>query len=133
MSEMMVATNFVIATRLGMIGAAVRNPLNGNYRELNRMVPEKVMALSRSSTAWFEGAAQLQRDMADQMVDIGMLMLGGVPNPSGLMKLAGDTTRRSARALMFPMTAGDAAMEPLHRTVTVNAQRLRGNGPSKRA
>lgn len=126
-NEMMDATNYVIATRMDMIGAAVRNPWTGNYRELNRMVPEKLTAMSHSGMAWFEGACQLQRDMADQFLDIGMLMMGGVPKPSRLAKLASDTTQRSARALLFPIIAGDAAMEPLHRTVTVNAKRLRGD------
>jgi hypothetical protein len=126
-SEMMIATNFVVATRMEMIGKAVRNPLDGNYRELNLMVPEKVTAISRSGAAWFEGVCQLQRDMAEQMVDIGMLLLGGVPKPSRLVKLASDSTRRGARVLLFPVTASDAALEPLHRTVTVNARRLRGD------
>ena len=124
---MLEATNYVIATRMDMIGEAVRSPLDGNYRELNRMVPEKVTAISRSGAAWFQGACQLQRDLTDQMVDIGMLMLGGVPKPSRLIKLASDSTRRGARAMLFPMIASDAAMEPLHRTVTVNARRLRGD------
>ncbi len=126
-SEMMIASGVVIGARMGLMNAALRSPLDADYAELNRMVPEKVAAMSRAGAVWFDGACQLQRDLAEQFVDVGMLMLGGVPSAKRIAKLADDSSRRGTRALMFPVITGGAAMAPVHKTVTANARRLRGS------
>ncbi|TVV70906.1 hypothetical protein [Sphingomonas solaris] len=131
-SEIALASGVVVGARLWLIGAALRNPFSGDYRELGRMVPEKVFALAQSGIALVDRIGAAQRDMMAQMVDSENLIVGGVPTPATLVKLATETGKRGTRAMMWPLTTSDAALAPVHRTVTSNARRL-GNAARKAA
>ncbi len=130
LGEMAAASGLVVGARLGVIGAAMTNPMSGDYKELGRMVPEKAFALAFSGIALFGAVGSFQRDMAAQFADMAGLMTGGVPHPTRLSRLAKDAGERGARALMWPMAVSEVTMAPLHRTVTANARRL---GRAKRA
>ncbi|WP_156678609.1 hypothetical protein [Sphingomonas profundi] len=123
--EIATASGFVIAARLSLIGAAFTNPLDANYREMGRMMPEKLFALSYSGIALIEQMGAFQRDLAAQAMDIVHLMMGGVPSAARLRGMAEDAGRRGSRAMMWPVLTGEATMTPVHRTVTSNARRLR--------
>ncbi len=122
--EMMVASAVVVTARTALIGAAMANPVEGDYRELGRMLPEKLFAMSCSGMALFDSLTAFQRDMAAQLTDLTLLAMGGVPTPDRLARLADDSNARGARALLWSIEAGDAAMAPMHRAVTSNARRL---------
>lgn len=131
MSEIAVASAMVIGARMMLIGAAMRDPLSGDYRELGRMVPEKMTALAQSGMAMMDQVGAVQRDAMAQMLDSKSLMSGGVPTPATWMKMMTDAGQRGTRAMLWPMTTGDAAIAPVYRTVTSNARRLGTGGRRK--
>ena len=109
-AETMLASGSVIGTRTGMIGRAAANPWRGNYRELSRMVPEKVAAF---------GAA------ADILAREGRVWQDAVSALAGSAGPAADGWFRSIDALTGLWAAPGAALRPIHRTATANARRLR--------
>jgi hypothetical protein len=124
LSEVMVASGVVVAARMSVMGAAMLNPLEGDYKELGRMVPEKVAALSHSGLALLTGVGTMQRDLAAQAMDMALMMMGGVSSAKTLGQWTRAANARGTRAMLWPMTAGAAAIGPVHRTVTANARRL---------
>lgn len=122
--EMAAASGAVVAARLALMGAAISNPLEGDYTEMRRMVPEKALALADSGVALFECVGAFQRDVVAQLTDVTMLLTGGVPSAARLAQMADDTSRRGARAMLWPVVSGAAAMAPVHQAVTDNARRL---------
>jgi hypothetical protein len=113
------------------MNAAARDPLSGDYAEFGRMVPEKVAAFSRSSVALTEEWRRAQGDLFDQWREWGMLM-AGVPTPGRLNAFHEGSTRRGTRAMVRSMGAGGIALDPLHRTATANARRLKRAGGRRR-
>lgn len=128
LGEIAIASAFVIGARMMLIGAAMRNPVAGDYRELGRMVPEKVTALAQSGAALMSQMGAVQRDMAAHIADSNVLLSGGITTPAIWMKLATEAGHRGTRAVLWPFATGDAAIAPVYRAVTSNARRL---GPGK--
>jgi len=126
--EIAIASSVVIGARMMLIGAAMRNPLSGDYGELGRMLPEKLFAVAQSGIAFIDQVGAAQRDMNAQMIESRLLMAGGVRTPASLLKMANDAGRRGTRAMLWPFTTGGATLAPVHRAVTSNAKRLRGRG-----
>lgn len=123
-SEMMVASHSVIGTRVGLIQEAAQNPLDGDYAELGRMVPEKVAALSSSGAALSGEWRKMQGDLFDQWREWAMLMTG-VPTMGRLHAFGERSAARGARTLVRSMGAGGVALDPVHKTATANARRLK--------
>lgn len=123
-SEMMIASHSVVGTRVDLMNAAVCSPLDGDYAELGRMVPEKVAAFSRSGAALAEEWRKAQGEVFDQWREWGAL-ISGVPTAGRLKAFNERTTRRGTRAMVRSMGAGGVALEPVHRTATINARRLK--------
>ena len=109
-TETMLAASSVIGTRTGMIQSAAAAPLRGNYRELSRMVPEKVAAF---------GAA------ADILAKEGRQWQEAVTALAGSAEPGVDSWFRTVDAVTALWAAPDAALRPIHRTATANARRLR--------
>jgi hypothetical protein len=106
-AETLVAADAVVRTRSRMIERAARSPLTGNYRELSRMVPEKVAAFGEAGgllaaewQAWQKEAAALA-------------------GSSGI-----DAAMRWTDAVTRLWAAPGLAMRPVHKQATANARRL---------
>jgi hypothetical protein len=131
LGETMLASHSVIGKRTELIHAAVRSPLDGDYAELGRMVPEKMAAFSRSGAALAAEWRQAQGEMFDQWHELGVLMCG-VPTPGELKAFNERSATRGTRALVRSMGAGGVALDPVHRTATANARRLKRSGGKRR-
>lgn len=123
-SEMMLASQSVIGTRVGLMDEAVRNPLDGDYAELNRMIPEKMAAFSLSGAALTKEWRKAQGEMFDQWREFGMLM-GSVPTLGRINAFNQRSSHRGTRALVRSMEAGGVALAPVHKSATANARRLK--------
>lgn len=128
-SEMMLASQRVIGTRLDLINAALRSPLEGDYAEFGRMVPEKMAAFSASGIALSDDWRKAQADLFDQWRE-WLTLMTGVPTAGRLSAFGERSTRRGARAMVRSMSAGGRALKPVHKTATANARRLK-NGERK--
>jgi hypothetical protein len=123
-SEMMLASQSVIGTRVDLLRAAVRSPLDGDYAELGRMVPEKMTAFSKSGAALSDDWRKAQAELFDQWREWGRLMTH-VPTMGRLSAFGERSARRGARVVVHSMGAGGRALEPVHKTATANARRLK--------
>lgn len=121
--EMMIASHSVIGRRVDLIQAAARDPLSADYAELGRMVPEKVVAFTRSGAALAEEWRKTQSELFDQWSEFGAL-ISNVPTMGGISAFHSRSSQRGARAIERSMSAGGLALEPVHRTATGNARRL---------
>lgn len=122
--EMMLASQSVIETRVGLMDEAVRNPLDGDYAELNRMIPEKMAAFSLSGAALAQEWRKAQGEMFDQWREFGTLM-GSVPTLGRINAFNQRSSHRGTRALVRSMEAGGVALAPVHKSATANARRLK--------
>ena len=122
-AEMMQASNTVITSRCETMAAAARDPVNGDYRELSRMVPEKVAAFGESARTTMGDMAAIQSDAAAHWQQLSaMAWRGRPPTFAELDTLSERALRMAERAI----GAGGAALKPVHKTATGNAKRLRG-------
>jgi hypothetical protein len=129
-SEMMLASHSVIGTRVDLMGAAVRSPLDGDYAELGRMVPEKMAAFSKSGVALSDDWRKAQADLFDQWREWVTLMTD-VPTMGRLSAFGKRSTGRGARAVVRSMGTGGRALDPVHKTATANARRLKRGGAKR--
>lgn len=121
MAETLHASHSVIDTRTRMIQAASSNPLTADYRELNRMVPEKVAAFSKSGAAISGDLDAMYRLAAANMTQAANIMTSGrVPNPGEIAQMSS----RSLAMMTTGMNATGKALAPIHHTATGNAKRL---------
>ncbi|WP_184474546.1 hypothetical protein [Rhizorhapis suberifaciens] len=121
-SEMMGASAHVIHSRCGSIAEAVRDPLQGDYAELSRMVPEKVDAFSRAGRAAFADLYAIQSDVLANWMLIGAIAAAvRLPTAVEADRLARRSSRMGARA----SAAAGKALAPVHRRATSNAKRLK--------
>jgi len=120
-AEMLHASGTVVDSRTRSMAAATRDPLNGDYRELNRMVPEKVAAFSESARAASGDLHALQAEGLAQWQALSQIALSG--RPPTLADMA-TLTARSARIMDRATRAGGKALAPVHRQATANARRL---------
>ena len=120
-AEMLQAAGTVVDSRTRTMAAAGRDPLNGDYRELNRMVPEKVAAFSESARAASGDLQALQGEAIAQWQAWSRIAFSGrLPTPSDVATM----TARSARMLDRAAKAGGKALAPVHAQATANAKRL---------
>lgn len=122
--EMMLASHSVIGARVGLMDAAMRSPLDGDYAELNRMIPEKMAAFSLSGAALASEWQKTQAEVFDQWREFGALM-GALPTIGGISRFNQRSSNRGTRALVRSMEAGGVALAPVHKSATANARRLK--------
>jgi len=127
LAELASASQEVVESRTKTIKSAIRNPLKGNYRELGRMLPEKLTAFSQAAEAAAQDVSAMQMDAIatyQQMVDLAS---GRRPMmPLDWLTLASRSTRMMERAML----AGGRTLAPIHLAATKNAKRLRRKGGS---
>lgn len=122
MTEMLAASAEVVESRCGTAAAALRDPLHGDYRELARMVPEKVEAFARAGTSvWHDLAALQASSLAGWSHAAGLLASGRFWSAQDGMAL----WNRSGEMVSRSMGMSGRALVPVHRTATANARRLR--------
>jgi len=122
LGEMTAAAGAVVQKRCGMIGDACRDPLNGDYRELGRMAPEKFEAFSRASAAMVDDWRIMQADtMANWQAMTRIAMTGRPASPTEVSTVM----KRSSRVIERAIAAPGRAMAPVHKRATGNARRLR--------
>ncbi len=125
-SETMVASQDVITRRTKMIGTAVHSPLEGNYAELSRMVPEKMAAFSQASMAMATDWWAMQSALMAAAGKQGALALQA--RPARLTELSVLSARNAKLALeTFERASamGGKALRPVHASATGNARRLK--------
>ena len=120
-AETMHASRAVVDSRSRTMAAASRDPLNGDYVELGRMVPEKVEAFA---AAGMSAMADLQMIQAQALANwqqmIGIAMSGRMASAAQI----GELTTRSSRMIERASSAGGKALAPVHLSATNNARRL---------
>lgn len=124
--ETMAASRDVIAIRTGMIGEAMRVPFQADYRELARMVPEKVDAFSRAGVVvasgyWKAHAASVKE--AQYWAD--MAMSGQLLFSGSVEALASHNVAKALGAVEKGVALGASALAPVHARATSNARRLK--------
>lgn len=125
-SRMVEASNRIASTRTGMIGTAMRNPLEGDYVELGRMVPEKLEAFGKAASALGDEFVSMQAAFIAEAEHAAALALRG--RPPTLDEWDTQTTRSAAYATRsVERISGLAALAlaPIDATVTANARRLK--------
>lgn len=125
LSEVMLASHHVIGKRVDLIQAAARSPLDGDYAELNRMVPEKLAAFSKAGAVLADEWREAQGEVFDQWRDMVSLMAVGLPSPGKLQGYGERSAKRATRALARSMEVGGLALGPVHKTATANSRRLK--------
>lgn len=115
-AEMMFAAGKVVEQRTRMIHAASRSPLTGNYRELGKMVPEKVAAFG-------EAADILAREWGAWHTSVTAQVTGGLA-PEALSLTGNKSLYNWVDAVTRLWTAPAKALTPIHKAATANAQRL---------
>ncbi len=125
-SETLDASREVIARRVEMMGEAARSPLDGNYAELGRMMPEKIDAFARAGAAVAEDWWALQSACMAEMQHMGAIVLQG--RPPSITELLALWQRNAAFGLRVFERANainDKGLRPIHATATANAKRLK--------
>lgn len=122
MGELAQASQEVVESRTASIKQALRNPLKGDYRELARMVPEKVSAFTKAAASATQDARALQADAVANYQQLTEMASGRhLVTPLDWLTLMARSTRMMECALL----AGGKAMAPIHLTATNNAKRLK--------
>jgi ABC-type taurine transport system substrate-binding protein len=124
--ETLQASNSVIDARTGKMRDAASAPMQADFAEFTRMVPEKVEAFSRSAQAVTRDTLAMHGAWTAQMQRVGLMMLSGrVPTLAETSALATHSTEYALGAITASARLGGAALAPVHRAATGNARRLK--------
>ena len=125
-SDLMQASGEVVQKRSGMMAAAMRSPVDGNYVELAKMVPEKVEAFSSAGIAIARQCWAMQAAFLAEAQHLGALFARGrAPSMAELIELAARTTAYVVTSAENMARLGAVGLAPVHRTATANARRLK--------
>ena len=123
----MVETSGKIATaRTGMIGTAMRTPLQGDYAELGRMVPEKMVAFGKAASVVGDEWLSMQTAfIAEAQVATAMTLRGRPPTPAEWTAQATRNVAFTTRTVERLAGLAGLALAPIDATVKANARRLK--------
>ena len=122
----MAASHDVIGARSGMIRTALGSPLEADYRELARMVPEKIEAFSKAGSAIATQWWTMQADMLTQAQQLGQMALKEWPPTAAEWgAMTERTIAHGVRAFERGAALGAGAVKPVHARATANARRLK--------
>ena len=122
LGETVSASHAVIDSRVRSMADAARDPFNGNYAELGRMVPEKVEAFGKSAASGWNDMQAIQSDLfANGMEMMRIATTGRLPSAGEAMAM----TSRSSRIVARAAASGGRALAPVHLAATGNARRLK--------
>lgn len=119
--EALIAADDVIRDRSRIIADAIRDPVNADYRELGKLVPEKMAAMNDATADVMRETAKIWRDTTAYYQAAAHASWGGNPFTFAGMSQSTDLLVRS-------MGLYAKALDPFHSTVTGNARRLRKKG-----
>jgi hypothetical protein len=124
-NEMLVASRAVIASRVGSMVGAARNPWGGDHVELARMVPEKVSAFSDAGHALSRQWSAVLVQAAEHMSQVSWLMFNGrLLAPTELCKVSSKATVLATNVIASGLNSSSVALAPIHKQATSNARRL---------
>lgn len=122
LGEILAGSALVIDHRSRAILTASQNPLEGDYRELGRMIPEKLDACTRATVAGIAAFCRFQAETWMVGRQAMTLMARGRPlGPAEFASLVLQCNNLGA----FVMSSTHEMLKPIHRRVTFNARRLR--------
>ena len=76
-TEVGIASGKVVGARMTIIGDALRRPMDCDYVELGGMLPEKILAFSKSASVLFDYWVSTMLDVSEQAHQTGLLALEG--------------------------------------------------------
>lgn len=117
-AETLLASQRVVDARTILIRNAGQYPLTGDYRELSRMVPEKIEAFTQSGAALTQNMAAMHQAFLSQGQAMAAAMLSG--NPFWMLQ----GSRQALSSLDAVSRLAAATLAPIHKTATANARRL---------
>ena len=137
--ETLEASSRVIARRLTIMSEAMADPLQADHAELSRMGTEKVVAVTAATEALIEGTVDLARTscaIAEREADHSARLLSQMGQANSLAAMANLQTQwglaawtrafEDSQALTLSLLDTQArALQPIHKTVTGNAARLK--------
>ena len=127
-NEMLAASGTVIASRLGSMAGAVRNPWGNDRVELARMVPEKVSAFSEAGSALAKHWAAVIESASRDVSEVSSLLLNGrLLGPAELARMATRTAALNTSLVASALKSGSVVLAPIHKQATANARRLSGS------
>lgn len=122
LGETLRAAGAVVDSRSRTMAAASRDPINGDYAELARMVPEKLAAFSAAGASALRDLQAVQSyAMANWRLVTDIAFKGRIATA----KEANAIATRSAAMVERTARAGGKALAPVHRAATGNARRLK--------
>jgi len=116
--ETIAASATVVRARGDLIAAGMRSPIDADYRELSTMLPEKITAFGKSGSA---AAAELQSTRSGFL---GAWNFTAAPDTARTLSSWMRMTTLGLETLELSARLAEAAIKPVHRTVTANAKRL---------
>ena len=124
-SETLVASRDVINRRTAMMGEAVFSPLDGNYAEFGKMIPEKVEAFGKAGAAIANDWWAIQSTFLTEAQHFGaIVMKGRAPTFSELSALSKRNTAFALRTFERAAAISAGGLMPIHASATANAKRL---------
>ena len=121
-TEAMRASGEVIDSRVRTMAEAAIDPLGGDYRELGRMIPEKIDAFGQAGAAAFGDLMAMQSAAMANYSQLATLAFAGrAPTIAEAEAMWARSCGIAGRA----MDSAGRALAPLHSSVTANARRLR--------
>lgn len=122
LGEAIAASTTVVRIRSDMIAAGMRSPLHADYREFSTMMPEKISAFGKSGSAT---AAELQSTRSGFFSDWQKATTPSTnPDLPGIFAAFGRMATLGLETLELTARLAEAALKPIHHTVTANARRL---------
>ncbi len=117
------ATAYVVGCRGPLIARAAVAPWAADLGELGRMIPEKVVAFTSSSTALAVGVGLTQQAATAHATAMALAWAAG-PTPHGMLHLLGQAGSYNALSMDRAVRTASEVLSPIHRAVTANATRL---------
>jgi hypothetical protein len=126
-SRMVETSGEVVTARTGMIGTAMRSPLQGDYAELGRMVPEKMVAFGKAASVVGDEWLSMQTAfIAEAQVAAAMTLRGRPPTAAEWAAQAARNMAFTTRTVERLAGLAGLALAPIDATVKANARRLKG-------
>jgi hypothetical protein len=123
--EMLTASRTVIASRMGSMAGAARNPWGGDHVELARMVPEKVSAFSDAAHSLSKHWSAVFVLASEHVSQANSIIFGGrFQSPAELCQMSSKATALATNMIASTLESGSVALAPIHRQATSNAKRL---------
>jgi hypothetical protein len=123
--EMLTASRTVIASRMGSMAGAARNPFGGDHVELGRMIPEKVTAFSDAAHSLSRHWSAVFSMASEHMSQVGSLLYRGrLLSQAELSQILSSTSGLATSMIASTLESGSVALAPIHEQATSNARRL---------